>query len=99
MKNLEENLLKLAICTGYKEKGVDIFYDVIKDKEEVRKKSSQEEEFDNTEFELGYIYSKLSVIEILISLKTTKKNKKDREKLANILIETAEELRSIEGEN
>lgn len=98
MENLKETILKIAIIEGYGEKGIDTFYDVIKNKEEARKKA-MEENLNNTEFELNRIYTKLKIINILISLKTTEKNKEDRERLADILVETAEELRNIEGEN
>lgn len=98
MENLEEKLLKLGIINGYKKEGLNVFYKIIREKEEARKEAVKEN-YDDITFELGYIHTKLKVINILISLKTTEKNKKDRERLANILIETAEELRSIEGEN
>lgn len=95
MKDLEEKILKLAIGIGYKEKGIDVFYDVIKSKEEAKKEQMKENDYNDIKFELGYIYTKLTCIGILISLKDTEKNKENRKKIADILIEVSEELRNI----
>lgn len=97
---MEELFIEFGICKLYQEETIEkILTETLMPVEEARKKSQGKlgENFCEIEFQLARVYSKLGLVRGFLKSKKIKEKEEDIQKLAKFLIETANELASIEG--
>lgn len=96
MRSLE-TMLEFGVSSAYANKGIKGIYDVLGSKDVAKKKSKErhKKEFNETSFEIAHICSKIMLTKTALALKDVTSNKKERDYLADKLIEFSKEIKSL----